>query len=107
MEGSGCCRRGQGYGLRGIRKILVVAGGDWNHTIRVESQEPLLLLLIGHDIDQRRSPLSAISILELLKQDLDSLAVGSVHGDEVNAFGILSTHISHWSCLPLGNELIP
>lgn len=63
-------------------------------TIRVESEEPLLLLLIGHDIDESRGPLGSIRILELFEQDLDSLAVGSVHGDEVNAFGILWVRVS-------------
>ena len=60
-------------------------------TVRVESQEPLLLLVIGEDVDKCGSPLSAIDILELLEEDLDGLAVGSVHGEEVKAFGILAS----------------
>jgi len=51
-------------------------------------------LVIGEDIDKRGSPLSAIGVLELLEQNLDSLAVGSVHGQEVKAFGILWTAVS-------------
>lgn len=58
-------------------------------TIGVKSQEPFLLLVIGKDIDKRGSPFGAIDILELLEQDLNGLAVGSVHGKEVKASGIL------------------
>jgi hypothetical protein len=58
-------------------------------------------LLIGHDIDERGGPFGAIGVLELLEQDLDSLAVGSVHSDEVNTFGILPTQVSNWSFLTL------
>ena len=63
-------------------------------TVRVESQEPLLLLVIGEDVDEGGGPLSAIDILKLLEEDLDGLAVGSVHGEEVNAFGILWLAVS-------------
>lgn len=58
-------------------------------TVGIKSQEPFLLLIIGKDIDKGGSPLGAIDILELLEQDLDGLAVGSVHSEEVKAFGIL------------------
>ena len=63
-------------------------------TVRVESQEPLLLLVIGEDVDEFGGPLGAIDVLELLEQDLDGLAVGSVHGEEVKAFGILWIAVS-------------
>lgn len=63
-------------------------------TVRVESQEPLLLLVIGEDVDEGGGPLSAIDILKLLEEDLDGLAVGSVHGEEVKAFGILWLAVS-------------
>jgi hypothetical protein len=63
-------------------------------TVGIESQEPFLLLLIGHDVDERGGPLSAVDVLELLEQDLDGLAVGSVHGEEVKAFGILWLAVS-------------
>ena len=63
-------------------------------TVGVESQEPLLLLVIGEDVDERGGPLSAVDILELLEEDLDGLAVGSVHGEEVKAFGILWVAVS-------------
>ena len=62
--------------------------------IGVESQEPFLLLVIGKDIDKCGSPFGAIDILELLEQDLNGLAVGSVHGEEVKAFGILWLAVS-------------
>lgn len=63
-------------------------------TVRVESQEPLLLLVVGEDVNECGGPLSAIDILELLEEDLDGLAIGSVHGEEVNAFGILWLAVS-------------
>ncbi len=63
-------------------------------TVGIESQEPLLLLVIGEDVDKCSGPLSAIDILELLEQNLDGLAVGSVHGKEVKAFGILWIAVS-------------
>jgi hypothetical protein len=63
-------------------------------TVWVESQEPLLLLVIGEDVDECGGPLGAIDVLELLEQDLDGLAVGSVHGEEVKAFGILWIAVS-------------
>ena len=63
-------------------------------TVRVESQEPLLLLVIGEDVDKCGSPLGAIDILELLEQDLDGLAVRGVHSEEVNAFGVLLLAVS-------------
>jgi hypothetical protein len=50
---------------------------------------PIFLLLVGHDVDDRGGPLGAVYVLELFKQDLDGLAVGSVHGDEVDTFGVL------------------
>ena len=62
--------------------------------VRIKSQEPFLLLVIGKDIDKRGSPLSAIDVLELLEQDLNGLAVGGVHGEEVNALGILWLAVS-------------
>lgn len=63
-------------------------------TVRVESQEPFLLLLIGHDVDERGGPLGAIGVFELLEEDLNCLAVWSVHGDEVDALCILLYDVS-------------
>lgn len=90
MEGSECCRQELGCGPRDVRKMYwFLVAGENIHTVRVESQEPLFLLLVGHDVDECSGPLGSVGVLELLEQDLDGLAVGSVHGDEVNAFGIL------------------
>lgn len=94
MEGSGCCRRGLGYGLCDVSNEVNFTGDDWECTVRVEPQEPLFLLLVGHDVDEGSGPLGSICVLELFEQDLDGLAVGSVHGDEVNAFGILWVRVS-------------
>lgn len=58
-------------------------------TIGVDAQEPILLLLVGHDVDKSGGPLSAVDILQLLEQDLDGLAIGCVHSQQMKAFGVL------------------
>lgn len=58
-------------------------------TIRVEAQEPFLLLLVGADVDQSRRPLCAVSIGQLLEEDLHFLPIGRGLRDEVEAFGVL------------------
>lgn len=100
MEGSGCCRPGLGYGLYNVSDVICWwRSASANCTIRVESQEPLLLLLVGHDVDECGCPLSAVGVLELFEQDLDGLSIGGVHGDEVDAFGILWGDVSVTSAL--------
>lgn len=69
--------------------LFVSREWKWRRAVRVETEEPLLLLLVGHDVDERGGPFRAVGILELLEQDLDGLAVGRVHCDEVKAFGVL------------------
>lgn len=69
-------------------------GGDGNmsnwgmHTIRVEPEKPILLLLIGPDIDQSCCPFCTIDVLELFQKDLNFLSIWSVLGDEMEALGI-------------------
>ena len=58
-------------------------------TIWVEFEEPVFLLIVGHDVHERSGPLGAIGVLELLEQDLDGLSVGRVHRDEMDALGVL------------------
>lgn len=60
-----------------------------HRTVRVEAQEPLLLLLIGHDIDERCRPFQTVEVLQLLQQDLNRLAVGRAHRDQMNALARL------------------
>ena len=55
----------------------------------VDADQPFFLLLIGHDVDDRGSPLGAIGVLELLEENLNGLSIGSVHRNQMNAFGIL------------------
>jgi len=62
---------------------------DGSSTIWIQTQKPFFLLIVGHDVHKRGGPLGAIGVLELLEQDLDGLAVGRVHSDQMNAFGIL------------------
>ena len=69
---------------RGLR--VVHQHGDT--TVRVEAQEPLFLLLVGRDVDDRGGPLGAVGIPEFLKHDLCGLAIGSVLCYEVQAFGL-------------------
>ncbi len=70
-------------------------------TIGVESEEPVLFLLIGHDIALTLSiwrspfilrvldghfclgPFCAIDVFQFLEHDLNFLPIGRVHGDEV------------------------
>jgi hypothetical protein len=58
-------------------------------TVWVEFEEPVFLLVVGHDVHERGGPLGAVRVLELLEEDLDGLSVGRVHCDEVDAFGVL------------------
>ena len=67
-------------------------------TVRVETQEPVLLLLVGEDVDEGGGPLDAVGVFEFFEEDLDGLAVGGVHGDEVKAFGVLSVNVSIVHC---------
>lgn len=57
--------------------------------VRVESQEPILLLIVGHDVDERCCPFDAVDVFQLLEVDLHRLAVGGVHRQEVDALGVL------------------
>lgn len=47
-------------------------------TIGVEPEKPILLLLIGPDIDQGCCPFCAIDVLELFQKDLNFLSVWGV-----------------------------
>lgn len=58
-------------------------------TVWVELEEPVFLLVVGHDVHERGGPLGAVRVLELLEEDLDGLTVGRVHCDEMNALGVL------------------
>lgn len=49
---------------------------------------PILLLHIGHDIDERGSPLSAILCTKLLEHDLRGLAIRGALRDEMEPFGV-------------------
>lgn len=49
--------------------------------VGVETQEPVLLLLVGADVDQRRRPLGAVDVGELFQDDLRRLPVGRVLRD--------------------------
>ena len=59
------------------------------HTICIQPQEPVLLLIVGHDVDESRSPLNAIDVFKLLEVDLHGLPVWSVHSQKMDALGIL------------------
>lgn len=59
------------------------------HTIGIQSQEPILLLVIGHDVDQCRRPLNPVDILQFLEIDLHGLSVGRGHGEQMKTFRIL------------------
>ena len=58
-----------------------------NASIRIEPQEPLLLLLVGANADQGGCPFGLVCIFQLLQHDLDLLSIGSALGDEMEALG--------------------
>lgn len=72
------------------RRVLGVVDQRRDAAVRVEAQEPLLLLLVGHDVDQHRGPVDrrrAVGVGELLEHDLRGLSVGRVLRDQHEAFG--------------------
>ena len=58
-----------------------------NAAVGIETEEPFLLLLIGIDVDEGRGPFRAVAVCEFFEEDLRSLAIGRVLGDEVQTFG--------------------
>ena len=72
-----------------VLPLRLERGTQSRHTVRIETKEPVLLLLVCHNVDQGGRPLGTIDVLELFEQDLDSLAIGRVHGEQVKALGIL------------------
>jgi hypothetical protein len=58
-------------------------------SVGIQTEEPLVLLHVGRDVDDGRGPLRAVLGSELLEHDLSGLAIGSVLGDQVEAFGVL------------------
>ncbi len=69
------------------RRGLRVVDQHGDSTVGVQAQEPLFLLLIGHDIDECGGPFCTVAVGKLFKEDLCGLSVGSVLCDEVEAFG--------------------
>lgn len=70
------------------RRGLGVVDERRDPTVRVETQEPLLFLHVGRDVDQRGAPFGAVGIVQLLEHDLCGLAVGRVLREEVQALGL-------------------
>lgn len=70
------------------RRRLVVVDQYGDSAVRVEPQEPFFFLLVAHDVDQRGGPGGPVGVGEFFQHDLDCLAVGRGHGDEVQAFGV-------------------
>ena len=69
-----------------------VVDEDGDAAVGVQAQEPVFLLLVGHDVDEGGGPGDggrAVGVFELLEHDLHGLAVGGVHGEEVEALGVL------------------
>lgn len=91
--------------------ILVGGGGgdmDWEktRTVRIQSQEPILLLLVCHNVDDRCCPFRLVHLLQFLKQDLNFLTIGCALGDQVEALGkccnqfrtTISLNVLYYSC---------
>lgn len=99
------------------RRGLGVVEEDGDAAIGVEAEEPVFLLLVGHDVAGRErgvsegltecwggrrrvegeevdehescSPFGAINIMQLFQHDLDLLAIGRALRDEVQSFCVL------------------
>ena len=71
----------------GEGRVLGVVDEDGDAAVGVQAQEPLLLLLVGRDVDERRGPFGAVGELEFFEKDLDFLPVRSRLRDEVEALG--------------------
>ena len=68
------------------RILLRCIKQDGDPAIGIETQEPILLLLVGHDIDKGGAPceiLGWVEASELFKGYLDFLAIGSGLSDQV------------------------
>lgn len=66
-------------------------GIEQTPTVRVQAKEPVLLLLIGRDVDQSSGPLGIVHILELFQEYLHLLSIGGALSDEMETFGVLDT----------------
>lgn len=66
-------------------------GNEQTPTIRIQAKEPVLLLLIGHDVDQSSRPFDLVHILELLQENLHLLSIGGALSDEMETFGVFDT----------------
>lgn len=62
-------------------------------TIRVQAKEPILLLLIGHDVYQRRRPLRIVDILQFFKKNLNFLTVRRTLSNQMESLETTSVHI--------------
>lgn len=62
-------------------RVLAVINKDRNAAVGVQAQEPLLLLLVGGNVNQCRVPGCAVGVSELLEQNLRRLPVGRVLSD--------------------------
>lgn len=73
----------------GEGRALGVVDDDWDAAIGIQTKEPVLLLLVGHDVDQSSGPGGAVDEGKLLEEDLDLLAIGGALSDEMKPLGIL------------------
>ena len=65
------------------------SGTAFMYTIRIQSQEPILLLHIRHNIDHRCCPLRSIRIRQFLQENLHRLTIGRIHRNEMQTLSIL------------------
>jgi len=69
--------------------IPAVVDQERNAAVGIEAQEPFLLLLIGHNVNDSSGPCRAICLSEFFEKDLNCLTIRSALGDEMKAFGLL------------------
>ena len=67
----------------GERRALGVVDQDWDTAVGVETQEPFLLLLIGHNVNRVEGPFRPVDLGQLFQEDLDFLPVRRGLGNQM------------------------
>lgn len=71
-----------------VWRRLAVVHKHRDAAIGVETQEPFLLLLVCHDVDERGAPGGAVGVGKFLQHDLGGLPIGGILRDQVQALGL-------------------
>ena len=69
-------------------RVTGVVDDDRDAAVGIQPQEPLLLLVVRHDVDQGRRPFGTVCFCEFFEKDLYLLSVGRGHCQEVETLGL-------------------